>query len=239
LRKEIQKRMQTNNELNTFLYAVAHDLKTPVVSLQGLSSMLIGDYESSIDDNSKMYIQRIQKNSEQIGILIEDLIELSNVYRKRGKLQKVDVSDVISDAAHRLSAQMKDNGTDLTIKGNMPVLQCDREAIGKVFINLIDNANKFIGENNINRTIEVGYNSVNGYHKFYVKDNGIGIDAKYHKKIFESFQKLDSKETRGTGLGLSLTKRIIEAYDGDIWVNSESGKGTTVFFTLPKDSESR
>ncbi len=101
----------------------------------------------------------------------------------------------------------------------------------------MSNANKFMGETNSNPIIELGYDDHNGYHTFYVKDNGIGIGEEYHEKVFQSFQRLDDIKTEGTGIGLSIVKKIVESFGGSIWVESRKGEGTKMCFTLPESAE--
>ncbi len=224
---------RSNEELNTFVYSVSHDLKAPIISLQGFSSLLMKEYEDSLGDMGKMYIDRILKNSERMGTLIENLLELSRIGRIEGQEELVSVSEVVSDVVDELAIQLEERGTRLIVKDKMPTISCDHTRISQVFANLIGNANKFMGEDNDNPTIEVGCEKQNGYHKFYVRDNGIGIDEEYHEKVFQIFQRLDDIDTEGTGIGLAIVKKIVENFGGNIWVDSAKGKGTTVYFTMP------
>jgi len=225
---------RSNEELNSFAYTVSHDLKAPVVSLQGFSSLLLEGYKDSFDDTGRLYVERIMKNSERMGTLIDDLLELSRIGRIKGQEQLVDISELVSDIASDFSPQLDSKGAKLTITGEMPKVRCDRTRISQVFANLIGNANKFMGDDNDNPTIEVGYESQNGNHLFFVKDNGIGIDKEHHAKIFQIFQRLNDVEVEGTGVGLAIVKKIVENFGGKIWVDSEKGKGTTMYFTVPK-----
>ena len=115
----------------------------------------------------------------------------------------------------------------------MPTVKCDRTRMGQVFVNLISNASKFMGQNNEEPIIEVGYDGQDSCHKFYVRDNGIGIDKEYHEKIFHVLQRLNDIKTEGTGVGLAIVKKIVESFGGEIWVDSAKGKGTTMYFTVP------
>jgi len=234
LEEKTEELSKSNEELNAFVYTVSHDLKAPVVSLQGFSSILMRDYEDRFDEIGKMYVERIQKNSEHMGILINNLLELSRIGRIKGQEELVNISDVISDKSNELVIQLEERGTKLIIDDEMPTVKCDRTRISQIFANLISNANKFMGQDNEEPTIEVGYESQDGYHKFYVRDNGIGIDEEYHEKIFQIFQRLDDIETEGTGVGLAIVKKIVENFGGSIWVDSAKGKGSTMYFTMLK-----
>jgi len=238
LEKKAQELSESNDELNTFVYTVSHDLKSPLVSLQGFSSMLKSEYGDGLDENGRMYIERIQKNSERMGTLIEDLLKLSRVGRTENNLEPVDISDVISEVTSEISVQLAEKGTKMVVMDDMPTLWCDRVMINQIFANLISNANKFMGDDNKKPTIEIGYESnQDGVYQFYVKDNGIGIDAAYHDRIFRIFQRLDDVETEGTGVGLAIVKKMVESSGGTIWVDSAVGEGTTIYFTMPQTED--
>ena len=226
----------SNEELNSFVYIVSHDLKAPLVSIQGFSTILSKDYKDKFDDNGKIYVDRIMKNSERMGMLIDNLLELSRIGRIKGKEGTINISDMISEISEEISSQMKEKGTKLIVKGEMPTISGDQTRVKQIFANLISNANKFMGDDNEVPTIEVGYDSQNGCHRFYVKDNGIGIDKQYHDKVFQIFQRLDDIKTEGTGVGLAIVKKIVESFGGNIWLDSEKGKGTIIYFTIPKEN---
>ena len=116
----------------------------------------------------------------------------------------------------------------------MPTVLCDRTSMGQIFANLISNANKYIGADNEDPIIEVGYNEQDSDYVFYVKDNGIGIAEEYHEKIFQILQRLNETEAEGTGMGLTIVKKIVDGFGGKIWVDSAKGEGTTMYFTVPK-----
>jgi len=225
---------RSNEELNAFVYTVSHDLKAPLVSLQGFSSLLTSNYGDCLDADGKMYVERIQKNTERMGTLIEDLLELSRVGRAKRQDEPVDVSEVISDVIDELAPKLEKQGTRLIMKDDMPIIYCDRTRVNQIFSNLISNASKYIGEYNENPTIEMGYDDGDDYYTFYVRDNGIGIDEKYHESVFGILQQLNEVEAEGTGMGLAIVKRIVDNFGGKIWIDSASGKGTTMYFTLPK-----
>jgi light-regulated signal transduction histidine kinase (bacteriophytochrome) len=125
---------------------------------------------------------------------------------------------------------------DLIIQPDMPVIKCDRIKMSEVFLNLVNIAIKFSSKNKKeNPKVEIGYVDEGEFHKFYVKDNGIGIDPQYHQQIFGIFKRLHTaKEYEGTGAGLSIVKRVIDDHGGKIWIESELGKGATFYFTIPK-----
>ena len=230
--KELSK---SNEELDIFVYTVSHDLKAPLVTLQGFSGLLLSDCKDQLDENGRMYIERIQKNTERKGELIENLLKLSRIGRVEDQEEPVDTADVISDVADELALQMKERGTKLVIKSDMPTIICDRVRMVQIFSNLISNANKYMGSDNETPIIEVGYDEQDDHHRFYVKDNGIGIAEEYHETIFQILHRLNDVEVEGTGMGLTIVKKIIvETFGGKIWVDSVKGNGTTMWFTVSK-----
>jgi len=233
LEEKTEELSRSNEELNALLYTIAHDVKAHATSFQILSALLANDCGDEIDENGRVYIHRIRKNSEHMGTLIEGILELSSIGKAKVREQSVDISALISDVADELAPELEKRGTRLIVKDGMPELRCDRAGVRQIFANLISNASKFMGEDNGEPMIEVGYDGLDSYHKFYVKDNGIGIDEEYHEKIFQVLQRLNDIEAEGTGVGLTIVKKIVENLGGEIRVDSAKGKGTTMYFTVP------
>ncbi len=134
----------------------------------------------------------------------------------------------------KLQHLIDESGVTLNVEKGLPLVYGEMERLGQVMENLLSNAVKYIGKDNPSPRIDVGVREQGGQKVFFVRDNGIGIEKRYDKKIFEIFQRLPAakKSAEGTGVGLTIVKRIIEHHDGDIWLDSEPGKGTTFFFTL-------
>jgi signal transduction histidine kinase len=148
--------------------------------------------------------------------------------------QEVPSLDIAKRTASSLRDRLKENRIELVVGDNLPTIYCDGERIYQVFENLVGNAVKFAQESK-NPRIEIGYKEKRTVHQFYVRDNGIGIDPKYHRKIFEMFHRLkEAEDHEGSGLGLAIVGRIIDQHRGKVWVESEKGKGATFYFTLPK-----
>ena len=144
---------------------------------------------------------------------------------------------LIASVLKRIEFDIKDNNVDLKIQAGIPMVRCDRIKISEVILNLINNAIKFSSKNEKESPrVEVGYEDKGNFHKFYVRDNGIGIDPKYHNQVFGIFKRLHTaKEFEGTGAGLSIVKRVIDDHKGKLWIESEAGKGATFLFTIPKE----
>jgi PAS domain S-box-containing protein len=229
--KQLEK---VNEELESFVFTVSHDLKSPIVSIQGFSTIMLNDYKDRLDETARHYLERIQSNANQMERLIADLLELSRIGRVVNPFGDVPAPDIIDRALEDFALAIKERKITLRIQDNLPVIWCDPQRILQVFTNLISNAIKFTGLQAEPR-IEIGCADKLSHYLFYVKDNGIGIDEKYHEKIFGLFQGLHNlKGAEGTGVGLTIVRRIIENHGGKVWVESSEGAGATFYFTLPK-----
>lgn len=237
LQNQVDEYKIINEELDRFVYTASHDLKTPLVSIQGFSNLLVGDYGEQLDEEGKMYIERIQANSEHMGILIENLLELSRIGRMDREKEFIDTMDIISDVSSELAPQLDEKGTRLVINGEIPAVWYNTVRLSEVFTNLLDNANKYMGEGNDDPVIEIGCSEQGEFYTFYIRDNGIGIDKEYHDKIFGLFQRLNDIKAEGTGIGLAIVKKIIEGNGGSVWIDSTKEQGTTIYFTVPKDNK--
>jgi len=230
LAEEVRKK---NKELESFVYTISHDLRAPIVSVQGFSSILLADFQDKLDDTGKRYLARIQANVRQMEILIDDLLEFSRIGRTAGAFEDVPSVEIIKDVLDVLGPQLKKRGIKVNVRGNLPVIHCERNRIYQVFENLIQNSIKYMGDAE-SPEIEVGCRETAGFHEFYVKDNGIGIDPKYHQKIFQIFQRLKEVDAKGTGMGLAIVERIVGIHGGSVRVESERGKGATFYFSVPE-----
>jgi two-component system sensor kinase FixL len=218
-----------NRELESFVYTVSHDLKAPLVSLDGFSSALQNEFEKG-----KHYLERIQANVAHMDALIKDLLELSRVGRVLGPIEEIDMAGLLGEIQEQLAVELAKARAELVVQERLPAVRADRSRIGQVFVNLMGNAIKFKRKERPLR-IEVGCQEARGFYRFHVADNGIGIAPQYHERIFDPFQKLDP-ETEGLGMGLALVKKIVEHHGGRVWVESEAGEGATFYFTIPVSS---
>ena len=223
-----------NSELENFVFTVSHDLKAPIVSIQGFSTILLNDFAEDVDQEGIHYLNRIQSNINQMERLIQDLLELSRIGRVVNSPELTDIGEVVKTAIGDLQFQIEEKNVEINCPTDFPEVMSDRDRILQVFTNLISNAVKYMGDN-LKPTIEIGHKEDSENYIFYVKDNGIGVDPNYHQKIFELFQSLkEIKDVEGTGVGLTIVKRIIENQKGRVWVESEKGKGAIFYFSLPK-----
>jgi PAS domain S-box-containing protein len=222
-----------NEELERFTYTVSHDLKSPLVTINGFLGYLELDVASGNMERLKKDTQRIQGAVNKMQSLLNELLELSRIGRMKNESTLIPFEELAREVVELLQGTIMDHGIEVHFVSTPSNVFGDRVRLLQVLQNLVDNATKFMG-NQSNPYIEIGqHGEEDGKPIFYVKDNGIGIAPEYHERVFGLFNKLDSK-TEGTGVGLALVKRIIEVHGGRIWVESEIGKGSTFFFTLPR-----
>jgi len=224
----------TNEELNSFFRVVSHDLKTPIISIQGFSNRLLKKCRDGLGEKGRMYVEQIIASADRMETLVFDLLELSRVGRVDSIYTQVSFSELLKDVIHSLQERLRKNRIAVIIDENVPTVCCDREKMFQVFENLVVNAIKFTKGTTAPK-IEIGYEDKGKFHQFEVKDNGIGIQASHHKEVFEAFRRLkEIEDEEGTGLGLTIVQRIVNKHGGRVWVESEKGKGATFYFTLSK-----
>lgn len=221
-----------NAELEQFTYTVSHDLKSPLVTIKGFLGFLEQDVMEGNTQQLKTDIMRIHQAAEQMQSLLDDLLELSRVGHSINSPEAVPFAEIVQEAVNRVSGQIQEKQVGLLIQLDLPIVKVDKVRLVEVIQNLLDNAVKYMGKQT-QPTISVGTEIRQNETLFFVLDNGLGIDARYHEKVFGLFDRLEHDE-EGTGIGLALVKRIIELHNGRIWVESAGkGQGSTFYFTLP------
>ncbi|MCP3677924.1 MAG: PAS domain S-box protein [Deltaproteobacteria bacterium] len=225
-----------NAEMERFTYTVSHDLKSPLITIRGFLGLLRKDKEKGDWERMEHDMERIDTAAKHMEELLSDLLELSSIGRMVNPSEEVSLGDIVSGAAKLLSGQIKERGITVEITPDLPTVFADWLRLGEVYQNFLENAVKYMGDK-ANPHIEMGMRREGDETVFYVRDNGMGIDPKYHEKVFGLFERLNHGDD-GTGIGLAIVKRIIELHGGRIWVESEGeGKGSTFCFTLPKRGE--
>ena len=223
-----------NAELERFTYTVSHDLKSPLVTMKGFLGYLEQDMRSGNMDRLKEDSTRIANAIDKMSLLLNDLLELSRVGRFITNPELISFDELVQAALELVEGRLIENEVTVQVQPYLPIVYGDQQRLIEVLQNLVDNAAKYIGEQP-RPLIEIGCLDPDAREDscvFYVKDNGMGIAPEYHETIFGLFNKLKA-DSEGTGVGLALVKRIIEFHGGRIWVESEEGKGSTFFFTLP------
>ncbi|HSG45085.1 MAG TPA: ATP-binding protein, partial [Anaerolineales bacterium] len=220
-------------ELERFTYTVSHDLRSPLVTINGFLGMLDKDIQDEQPDRIKMDLERIAGATDKMDELLTDLLELSRIGRLTNPPEEIDTVQMIQDAIESVDARIRSKDISVNVAPDLPDLYGDKIRLREVFENLLDNAAKYMGEQ-ADPIIEIGTQTHDDETIFFVKDNGLGIEKQYLEKIFGLFEKLNPS-IEGTGIGLALVKRIIETHGGRIWVESEGlNKGSTFSFTIPK-----
>ena len=222
-------------ELEAFSYSVSHDLRAPIRAIDGFSKILLEDHADKLDDEGERLMNIILKNARKMGNLIDDILEFSRLGRKNIRKSRINVEQLAEEIFDELKTSV--TGRDLRLSINtLPNAYGDTAMIRQVMENLISNAVKYTGFKD-NAVIEIGGKEDNNEIVYYVKDNGAGFDMKYADKLFGVFQRLHSAgEYEGTGIGLSLVKRIIEKHDGKVWAEGKVDEGATFYFTLPNNN---
>lgn len=233
LHEKNQDLIRKNEEVENFIHIISHDLKAPIVSIQGFASILKNELGSTLGANLD-YLNRIQLNAQQMNVLILDLLEFSRVGRVEDEKQPVNMTELVEEIVAELKPEIDRCHISIQYEKELPVLWASRKRLSQVFTNLITNAIKYMGPRQ-NPKINIGY-SQNGSKMttLWVKDNGIGIKKEYQEKIFQIFQRVPNQlKVEGTGIGLSIVKKIVELNGGGVWVESEEGKGSQFFVQWP------
>lgn len=227
LLKEIKAK---NSELERFAYTVSHDLRSPLVTIQGFADILQTDLEQNEKEKVETDLNYIKKAATKMDQLLTETLRLSRIGRVVNPPEDVPFDILVQEAMEQTAEQIRSSGVEVTVAEDFPVVHVDRMRIVEVLVNLITNSIKYMGEQSQPK-IDIGYRVDGETTIFFVQDNGIGIDPSQYEKVFELFYKVDS-HSKGTGAGLAIVKRIIEVHGGRIWMESEKGKGSTVCFTL-------
>lgn len=223
-------------EQDSFIYTVSHDLRAPLVSLQGLTSILIEDYGATLDADARMYIDRIAANARKMQNLLNDLLEISRVGRVDVEVDLVDLQAIVYSVTEQLRHTLTTRGATVRVDGSLPSVYANHTRMTQVFTNLIDNA---VAYTPTGRAPLVGINALerpDGW-EVMVQDNGVGIPAAFQSKVFAIFQRLPTGKAlnpTGSGVGLAIVARIIESHGGKLWIDSREGIGSTFHFTLPR-----
>ncbi|MEO6253424.1 MAG: PAS domain S-box protein [Ferruginibacter sp.] len=225
----------SNKKLEQFAYVASHDLQEPLRMVTSFLTQIEKKYGNIIDEKGRQYIHFAVDGAKRMRQIILDLLEFSRVGHTEDKQEEVDLNELLDEILSLLRKKIEDKKAVITI-GKLPLLKAFRSPLHQVFQNLVNNSLTYHKKDG-NPEISIYVKDKENYWEFAVTDNGIGIDPDYFNKIFTIFQRLHNKdEYSGTGIGLAITKKIIESMGGKIWVESEEGKGSTFYFTLPKNA---
>lgn len=221
-------------EVENFIHIISHDLKAPIVSIQGFAAILKSEIGATLKGENADYFNRISVNAKQMNTLIADLLEFSRVGRIEDEKSEIDTEEIIREILITFRPELDKRHIEVEVSERMPKLWGPSKRFHQVMSNLIGNAVKYMGSPAAPK-IEIGakpsdLNCV----EIWVKDNGIGIKKDYHEKIFQMFQRAPNQlREEGTGIGLSIVKKIVELNGGKVWLESEEGKGSQFFVKWP------
>jgi PAS domain S-box-containing protein len=222
-----------NAELEAFTYSVSHDLKEPLRTIEAFSQFVLEDYAALLDDQGRRYLETLASASVRLKRLIEELLTLSRVSRQMTPPRRVDTRQVVAAVIDGVRASRDEKSAMVDVVDDLPDVSGDPVRLEQIFGNLISNALKFNDSDDARVTIGVR-DTTDNTATFYVRDNGIGIEPQYHERIFGVFQRLHRREEYdGTGAGLAIVKRAVQALGGSVSVESALGAGSTFVVTLP------
>ena len=228
LKKRAKDLEEKNKDLEDFAHIISHDLKTPLRNILALSYWLRNDIDNKNKSVFKENLTLLEKQVVQMDLIIEGVLNYSLQNEATSLYERVDLDNLIKD----IIVLTQNNKCLITVKKELPFLTINKSQILQIFQNIIQNAIRYNDEEICK--IEIDYIKNENFYTFSIKDNGIGIDEKHHKKIFKLFQKLEiKKNVDSTGIGLSLVKKIVERNKGKIYLKSKVNEGTTFYFTLP------
>ncbi|WP_431686036.1 sensor histidine kinase [Hahella sp. NBU794] len=227
--------LRSNQELDDFAYIASHDLKEPLRGISNYASFLIEDYQDRLDDSGRQMLQSLVRLTSRMERLITELLHYSRLGRTDLSIESCNLNTVVTEVIETLEPRLNELAVNCRIANKLPEIKCDRVRVAEVFRNLITNSMKYNDKEE--KWITVGSFEENVQHIFYVKDNGIGISSNLYEKIFKIFKRLHPQDKYGgTGVGLTIVKKIVERHGGRIWLDSSSGEGTTFYFTLDSQS---
>ncbi|NDF12111.1 MAG: PAS domain S-box protein [Proteobacteria bacterium] len=223
---------RSNQELDDFAYIASHDLKEPLRGLSNNANFLKEDYADKLEEDGIKRLNRMMYLCERMERLVNDLLYFSRLGRQELAIQKTDLNQVIADISFMMESTLQEAPARIVIPSPLPTITCDLPRVTEVFRNLITNAVKY--NDKPEKIVEIGTVDREGEQVFYVKDNGIGIAKQFYDDVFRIFKRLNDEDDsiKGTGVGLTFVKKIIERHNGSIWIESEVGEGSTFFFTL-------
>jgi PAS domain S-box-containing protein len=232
LRRTNEALERSNIELQRFAYVASHDLQTPMRNVASFVELLQATYTDQLDAQANDWIGRIVQSVKQLQTLVRDLLEYSQVDAQAHPFTPVPGREVFDAAVTLLESSIRESGAQVSC-GELPVLTGDRSQLVQLLINLIGNSLKYRGTEV--PQIRVEADRLDGEWRIMVRDNGIGIDPRYHDRIFEIFERLhDQRSHPGSGIGLAVCRRVVHRHGGRIWVESESGTGSRFYFTIPE-----
>ncbi|MCX7597291.1 MAG: ATP-binding protein [Armatimonadetes bacterium] len=217
-------------DLEDFSYAVSHDLREPLRMVCSYLELIEKRYAHALNEEGQEFLEYATEGAERLQAMLDGLLEYSRVTTRGQRLQAVDAGTVFRRAAASLERVIRETGAVITCDP-LPTVHADPDQLGTVFRNLLENSLIFRGS--VSPQIHISAQQEGAEWVFTIVDNGLGIDPRFHDRVFVVFQRVHGREYGGVGMGLAICKRIIERHGGRIWIDSQAGRGAKFFFTLP------
>ncbi len=232
LKKTLKELERSNQELENFAYVASHDLQEPLRMVSSFTQLLKKQYNDKLDETALEYINYAANGAKQMQLLINDLLTYSRINTNDNKFMNIKLEKALDEALFNLEIKIEETQAIIT-REPLPQIYADYSQLVRVFQNLIGNAIKYRSQET--PKIHISTTKKDQNWQFSVKDNGIGIQPKYSEQVFQIFKRLHTQdEYEGTGIGLAITKKIIELHQGQIWYDSQPGNGSTFHFTIPQ-----
>ena len=224
-----QQLVQAHDELELFSQGLSHDLKAPLRGIDGYAHILKEDHYNNLEKSGKKAVDTILSSTKEMGQLIDNILSFAGVSGQSLDKQIFSVNHLLEDILETFNVSVNYPNTEIQTEEDMPRMMADKRMLTQVWSNLIVNALKY-SEREENPKLEIGCFARDNKTVYFIKDNGIGFDPKYKEEIFDLFSRFSGNNFKGTGIGLAIVKKIIEKHNGEIWAESEAGKGSTFFF---------
>jgi signal transduction histidine kinase len=240
LEETVEQLWTANERLEQFAYAASHDLQEPLRMVSSYLQLLENRYEDDLDEDAAEYIEFAVDGADRMRAMVESLLAYSRVTTRGDSFEPTDTRDVLAGAREDLQLRIEETDAEITV-GDLPTITADPDQLAQVFRNLLDNAMKYSGEEP--PRVHVSAERTGDDWLFAVADDGVGIEAEYHDRVFDVFERLGEDADGATGdrgaggIGLALCERIVERHGGEIWVESEPGEGATFYFTVPDSAD--
>ncbi|MBI4665056.1 MAG: HAMP domain-containing histidine kinase [Nitrospinae bacterium] len=229
---------KAGREMESFIYSVSHDLKVPMITINGMTSLIQKELGENASGDIKLFFGHIHDAATMMARLLEDLAEISRVGRMDTRPELVNIDRIVTQVMAEATALARERKINFRIPSGIPPAWANGKRVYQIFSNLVSNAVKFMPPAEANPVVEIGVSgALEGYTGYFVRDNGEGIDPKHHEKIFMLFQRLHGRQIEGTGMGLAFVKKAVENMGGHVRLESAPGMGATFYFTLPSASQ--
>lgn len=237
IKEKTEKLQNTNDELRAFNYTISHEIKAPVRAIDGYARIFIEDYGAQVDEEGVILIENIRNICNDTLLLINKLLEYVKFADMEPTKEIIDSKKLIEETFNELIVGYTNKDKiQLNFESELPIILGDNILMKQVIINLISNSLKFTCTKD-SAIITVGYIYENNENIFYIKDNGVGFDMKFSEKLFGIFERMHSEnEFEGSGVGLAIVKKIIQKFEGRVWITGEVGKGACTYFTISEQN---